>query len=155
MPPSPFPLPQRAYQFYFQQAHALAGFPTQLLAEVSYLKILGKQETHLFLGSQPKKKPHKGEEGQCGDPEQVLTFMEDGLAPHTDAALAFTGCWWAQERQWGFRQTVSVSPLLSCSFFFPQSFGHPDVQGVCGPRDAEVSMPRLLCYRETNNQPNL
>lgn len=84
MPPSPFSLPQRACQLYFQQAHALAGFPSQLLADVSYLKILEKQETHLFLRSQFRKKPWKEEEGQCGGPRQVLTFMEDVLALHAN-----------------------------------------------------------------------
>lgn len=86
MPPSPFPLPQRACQFYFQQAHTLAGFPSQLLADVSYLRIMEQQETHLFLRSQFREKPRKGEEGQCGSPKQVLTFMEDVLAQLEDCA---------------------------------------------------------------------
>ena len=70
----------------------LASPHHQLLADVSYLKISRKQETHLFLRSQPKKKPHKGEEGWCGDPKQVLTLMEVRLAPLADAVQGFSEC---------------------------------------------------------------
>lgn len=49
-----------------------------------------KQETHLFLRSQFREKPFKGEKGQCGGPKQVLTSMEDVLAQHAYWVLGFS-----------------------------------------------------------------
>lgn len=43
------PWPRRAYQFYFQQTHTLAGFPSWLLADLSNFEILEEWETNLFL----------------------------------------------------------------------------------------------------------